>query len=75
MEVGQDGQVGRLVPVPVAWVLLHVQGVARIQLRNLAASLALASPKRKSLVKTLIAVSTTSVRILLQKAFVRQTYI
>jgi hypothetical protein len=75
MEVGQDGQVGRLVHVPVAWVLLHVQGGARIQLPNLAASLALASPKRKSLVKTLIVVSTTSVRILLQKAFVRQTYI
>jgi hypothetical protein len=57
MEIGQAGQVGHRVRALVVWVLLRVQGVARIQLRNLAANLALASLMKLSLVKTLIVVS------------------
>ena len=57
MEVGQAGQVGRLARAPVVLVLPHGQEVARIQSRSLAAKLVLASPRKPSLVKTLIVVS------------------
>lgn len=61
-EVGQAGQVGRLAHERVAWDSLLVQEVARTQSLSLAENLALASPKKESLVKILTVVSLLAYR-------------